>query len=157
MSITDVPGRRRSHIEDKGRGDVMAYSGFLIKVGDYIIPDNKYIFAKSYNVTRNVQDLDSYRDANGVLHRTALDHAPIKVEFETPPMLTDITFGELMWNISRNYISYSERKVLATVYVPELNGYVTQEMYMTDPKASIYSTKDGRIYFNAIRFAFIGY
>ncbi len=135
----------------------MAYSGFLIRVGDYTIPDDKYINAKSYTATRNIQDLDSYRDANGILHRTALEHVPLKIEFETPPMLTDITYGDLMWNIRRNYIIPQERKVLATVYVSEINDYVTQEMYVPDPKPTVYGTYGGRVYYNAIRLAFIGY
>ena len=82
----------------------MAYNGFLIKVGDYIIPF-KYMKADSYTAYRSIQDLDSYRDANGQLHRTALSHVPNKVEFETPPMLTDKSFADLMSSIQKNYIN----------------------------------------------------
>lgn len=46
----------------------MAYSGFLIKVGDYTVPF-RYIEAKKYKCSIKGQDLDSYRDANGILHR----------------------------------------------------------------------------------------
>ncbi len=135
----------------------MAYSGFLIKVGDYTIPADKYLRADSYSVYRNIQDLDSYRDANGVLHREALDHVPNKVEFETPAMLTNTEFADLMGSIRANYIVSKERKALVTLYIPELDAYETQEMYMPDPQPSIYSTAGGIIRYNAVRLAFIGY
>ena len=136
----------------------MAYSGFLIKVGDYIIPANKYIKADSYSVYRNIQDLDSYRDANGFLHRNVLSHVANKVEFETPSMLTNVEFASLMKNIQRNYISsLEERKALVTLYIPEIDDYVTQEMYMPDVKPTIYGTYGGIVRYNAVRIAFIGY
>ena len=136
----------------------MAYSGFLIKVGDYIIPANKYIKADSYSVYRNIQDLDSYRDANGFLHRNVLSHVANKVEFETPSMLTNVEFASLMKNIQRNYISsLEERKALVTLYIPEIDDYVTQEMYMSDVKPTIYGTYGGIVRYNAVRIAFIGY
>ena len=103
----------------------MAYSGFLIKVGDYIIPANKYIKADSYSVYRNIQDLDSYRDANGFLHRNVLSHVANKVEFETPAMINNVEFANLMKNIQRNYMSsLEERKALVTLYIPEIDDYV---------------------------------
>ena len=51
----------------------MAYSGFLIKVGNYTVPF-RYIEAKKYKCGIKGQDLNSYRDANGVLHREALSN-----------------------------------------------------------------------------------
>lgn len=133
------------------------YNGYLLKIGNYIVPTDKYIKADSYSVTRQIQDLDSYRDADGVLHRTALEHVPIKVDFETPAMLTNSQFSKLMANISANYIVPSERKVTATVYVPELDDYITQDMYIPDIQASIYGNYEGVIHYNAIRIALIGY
>ena len=135
----------------------MAYSGFLIKVGDYTISGKDYISASSYGVTRNVQDVESYRDANGILHREALEHAPIKVEFETRNMLTDEQMQILLSNIRRNYTNEKERKVIATVYVPELGDYKTCEMYMATPTPEIYGIMKGVIYYKAMRLAFIEY
>lgn len=134
------------------------YSGFLLKIGNYIVPTDKFISAESYSVTYNVMDLDSYRDANGKLHREALEHVPIKVEFETPAMLTDITFGqELMGNIRKNYTNARERKCIATAYIPELDSYVTQEVYMVTPTPQIYGNYGGRLHYKPIRMAFVGY
>lgn len=134
----------------------MAYQGYLIKVGNYQIP-HKFIKADTYSPYRNVQDLDSYRDANGILHRNALAHVPNKVEFETPSMLTNIQFEELMSNIRANYTNAIERKASVTMYVPETNSYETQEMYMPDITPKIYGIFNGVIKYNPIRLAFIGY
>lgn len=135
----------------------MSYEGWLIKVGNYKIPNDEFIKAESYSVTRNVQDLNSYRDLNGILRRKALKHAPIKVEFETPAMLTDTKFEKLMSHIRENYIISTERKVHVTAFVPELGEYVTQDMYMPDPQTTIYGTYGGKIHYQSIRIAFIGY
>lgn len=134
----------------------MAYEGYLIKVGNYKIP-HKYIKAESYSAYRSIQDLDSYRDANGVLHRTALTHVLNKVEFETIPLMTEAEFIELMSNIQSNYINQNERKVNATVYIPETGTYVTQEMYMPDIQPQIYGIFNNVIKYQPIRLAFIGY
>ena len=140
----------------------MAYSGYLIKVGNYIIP-NKIIQADSYKAVRTVIDLDSYRDADGLLHRQALDHVPHKVEFNIKPMRTHFEISEILGNIQDNMTEYKERKVSATFYVPEEDKYITQDMYMPDINFQIYGIKKfdendkGTIYYDAIRLAFIGY
>lgn len=134
----------------------MAFEGYLVKVGNYEIP-TKYIRADSYSAYRNIQDLDSYRDANGELHRTALSHVPNKIEFETPAMLTNSDFADLIGNIQNNYTIAAERRVNVTMYVPETDSYVTQDMYMPDITPRIYGVFNGVIKYNPIRLAFIGY
>ena len=135
----------------------MAYSGFLVKVGDYEIPADKFIRAQSYKATLGVQDLDSYRDANGVLHRTALAHRVNKVEFETPAMMINTDMAELLKKISYQYTVPAERKFVGTFYVPELDEYVSQDMYMSDPSFTIYGIFDDVIKYNPVRIAFIAY
>lgn len=135
----------------------MAYQGYLIKVGDYVISGKKYIRADSYSATLIVQDLDSYRDANGVLHRNALTHKVNKIEFETPAMLTDKQMEELLSNIRRNYTNASEKRASVTVYVPELNDYMTQDMYIPDLQFSMYGVFNNVIRYNPLRIAFIAY
>lgn len=116
-----------------------------------------YIKFDSYSIARRVQDLDSYRDANGVLHREALEHVPLDIEFETPAMMTNITYADFMSNIRTNYTKPQERRVIVTAYVPETDNYVTQEMYFADPEPSIYMIKRNVIYYNPIRVSIIGY
>lgn len=134
----------------------MSYNGYLIKVGNYTIPQ-KLIQAESYDVSMHIQDLDSFRDANGVLHRTALEHIVHEVNFNLVPMLTNSDVSDIWGKIRTNYTVASERKVSATLYVPELDDYVTQDMYMPDTKFPIYGTYENKITYNAISVSFIGY
>lgn len=145
------------------RRSIMAYNGYLIKIkaknnnqSDYIIP-KKYIRAETYSVLRSGQDLDSYRDNNGDLQRTALNNFLYKVEFETPALLTNTQIETLMSNIRDRYIDSVEKKVQVQLYVPELNAYKTQKCYVPDITFQMYLADDNIIKYNQIRFAFIGY
>lgn len=134
----------------------MAYSGWLIKVGNYIIPANKFIKADSYSPYVNMQDLDPWTDANGYVHRTAVDLKAAKVEFETPAMLTNVEFSELMRNIQSNYTVPKARQLILTAYIPEYDDYITQTAYLADFQPQIYGNYGGVIRYNPIRLAFIG-
>lgn len=137
----------------------MAFNGTLLTVGSYAITGEKYIGENKYNVTKNIQDMDSYRDANGVLHRNALEHAPIKIELETRDNLTNTDIGTFFGTIKSNFTDAGQRKATVTAYVPEEDNYITQEMYMPDPQFKIkrIDPKTNTIYYEPIRFAFIGY
>jgi hypothetical protein len=136
----------------------MGFNGYLFKVGNYEIDGYNYINYSSYNVTWNSQDLDSYRDALGVLHRNALEHKVAKIELETRENLTNDEVATFMGNIRANYTNQVERKATVTVFVPELNDYVTQEMYMSDPQFKIKRIdKNNVIKYEKTRIAFIGY
>lgn len=135
----------------------MAYNNYLIKVGTYVIPANKYIKFDSYQVSQHGQDLDSYRDASGMLHRTALTHTAIKVEFETPAMLTNTDVATLMTNIRNNFTDSVEKKANVEVYIPETDSYVTKPMYMPDIEFSIYGSYGEKLHYNPFRLAFIEY
>lgn len=128
----------------------------LLSVGGVRVPD-KFMKAETYIVTRSVTDLDSYRDANGVLHRNALSHELYKVEFSTPPLLTGDQLEELYSIFRSAYTVASERKLVMKAFIPEINDYVTCDAYMPDANITIYGTYDNILRYNAIRFAFISY
>lgn len=132
------------------------YSGWLVKVGDYIISAKKFIRAKSYRAYVNMQDVNPWTDANGYLHRNAVDLKAFKVDFETPAMLTNAQFEELMGNIRRNYTIPKARQCIVTAYIPEYDDYVTQTAYLVDPEPEMYGTYGGVIHYNPIRLAFVG-
>lgn len=132
------------------------YQGYLIKVGTYTIPLS-VIRADSYIVFRSVTDLDSFVDANGVLHRNALDHTANKVEFETVPQMNNTEFAALMSNIRSQFTAPKERKASVTCYIPEIDDYETQDMYMPDIKPQMYLASATEIKYDAVRLAFIGY
>lgn len=135
----------------------MAYAGSLINVGVYNF-NMHYIKEKTYTVSRNVQDLDSYRDANGKLHRNVLSHVPIKVEFETME-LNNTQLKDLFDNLYANFTNTTERNALCNVYVPEIDNYVSQEMYMSQPNPQInwIDTATNTVYYAPMRISFIGY
>ena len=135
----------------------MAFNGTLLTVGSYPITGENYINYKSYSVTKNIQDVDSHRDATGKLHRNALDNAPLKIELETRPGLSNTDMQAFFGSIKSNFIDQKERKCLVTLYVPETDSYETQEMYMPDPQFKIKKIEGEKIFYESVRFAFIGY
>lgn len=133
----------------------MAYNGFLIQVGGYQIPMS-FIKVESYSVTYSTMDLDPYRDANGVLHRNALQHKAGNLKFETPFMYQR-DFAPIMAAIRSQYTNATEKRVTATFYVPELDEYITQDMYLADvPVQIVQNSPNGLIYGN-VEFSFIAY
>ena len=128
----------------------MAYKGYLIKVGNYKIPLSM-IKAESYKVTNYSQDLDSYNSIDGALHRTALELQAPKVEFETKNM------PALLNGIQANYTVPLEKRASVEVYVPEIDKYITNDMYMTDFTPTIYFADSTIIKYLSTRIAFISY
>lgn len=133
----------------------MAYSGFLLKIGEYTVPF-KFLKADSYSVGVKMQDIDAWTDADGYLHREAVELKVVKVEFETPNIITDRKLEEFLSNVRENYIIPKARECLITAYVPEYDEYVTQRAYLADFTPTIYYADENTIKYNPIRFAFIG-
>lgn len=133
----------------------MAYNGYLLKIGSYVVP-SKFIKAESYSPYVNMQDVDPWTDADGLVHRNAVELKALKVEFDTPPMITRTQLNELLNGIRNNYISAKERTVNVTAYIPEYDDYVTQKAYLADFTPVIYGIFDGVIKYNSIRFAIVG-
>lgn len=136
----------------------MAYNGYLIKIGDYIIPSDKYIGAGTYSPYANMQVLDPYTDGNGYEHIEAVELKALKVEFQTPAGLTNTEYADLMSHIRANYIEANSRKCIVTAYIPEYDDYFTQVAYLADPKPVVNreEPEENVLYYNAIRMSFIG-
>lgn len=136
----------------------MSYAGYLIKFGNYTIPMHSIAY-ESYKATWNSQDVDSYRDANGVLHRNAVKHRVPKIEITTRGNVKNKELASIMSGIASNYINATERKGLATFYIPELDEYKTAEVYVVDPEIEIkvIDADTNTITYKPIRLAFIGY
>lgn len=134
----------------------MAFSGYLIKIGVNDTFYNKYIVGASYKVAKKIIDVDSYRDANGVLHRNAMDHLSYTIEFDVKP-LDNVRMETLMSSIRSNFTTPKERKLSVTFWVPEDNDYVTASMYMPDPEFNIDHLTAGKIFYKSTTLKFIGY
>lgn len=145
-----------SFLYPKLGGVGLAYNGYLFKIGDYKLETDKFVKADSYKPYINMQDIDDWTDASGYLHRNALELKAAKIEFDTPAMLTNTTFEELMSNIRRNYTNATARECMVEAFIPELNDYVTQRCYMADIQPQIYGVSGDVIKYNSIRFSFIG-
>lgn len=138
----------------------MGFNGYLIKIGNYSTFFNKFIVSESYKISKKVIDLDSYRDANGVLHRNALPHVSYTISFEVKP-LDNTRMQELLSSIRENFTIPAERKLSVSFYVPELDDYVTTDCYMPDPEFPINRIETQTIipviYYDKITLKFIGY
>lgn len=132
------------------------YEGYLIKIGDYTVP-LELLAPKSYKAIPNIQDLDPFRNADGVLFRNALPHIPITMEFTTMENLTDTEINSMLSEIKRNYTNEQERRAIVTCYVPEWGEYVTQDMYLSQPEITIGEIDKGKIIFESIKLQWIGY
>lgn len=131
----------------------MAFNGrYYIKVGDYEIP-LEYMKASSYKSSSNVQDLDSYRDADGYLHRNVLEHVAHKLEFETT-YLYNAQFRSLWDNIKANMTNILHRDCPVRYYDEESDSYKTGSFYM--PGTMEYTHMNKNIY-EPVRIAFIEY
>lgn len=131
----------------------MALQGYLIKVGNYTIPLT-FMKVETYKSAPNQrQDLDSYRDANGYLHRNVLSHTATKLEFETPYLIVR-DMRSLIQNIRANYTDELARTVELTYYDEETDSYKTGTFYM--PGTVEYNWYNKEIYAPS-RIAFIEY
>lgn len=136
----------------------MAFEGYLIKIGANDKFFNSFIEAESFKVSKKVIDVDSYRDANGVLHRNALEHASYTIEFNTRP-LTNEKFEDFYSKIRScfNEDAPRERKVTVKFWVQEDNDYVTADCYMPDIDFPINHIENNVILYDEITIKFIGY
>lgn len=135
------------------------FQGYLIRIGTYSDFFEKYIQYQSYKVSRKIQDLDSYRDANGVLHRTALDHESYVVEI-TLRKLNNRELEEVLNAIRSNFTIPKERKLQLTFWLPEINDYKTNvDVYMPDPEITIreHEVQNNLLIYEPTQLKFIGY
>ena len=61
-----------------------------------------------------------------------------------------------MQKIKENYVSEKGRTCYITVYVPEIDDYVTQLAYLANFTPKMYMATDNKIMYDAVRLAFIG-
>ena len=142
----------------------MGYSNYLIKIigqgqygTNYVLPMEN-ILERSYKGTYSTLDKDSKRNGNGKLIRTVL---PRKVAHcaVTVRALDNDTIGTMMSNIQSRYISGKEleKKVIAEIWVAEINDYVQSEMYVPDIEFTVKKIENGKVFYDQFTLEFIGY
>lgn len=135
----------------------MAYKGYLIKVGTYTIPFD-FILASTFKCGINGQDLDSTRNANGILKRDALENEVIQAEWDVPAPIREEETRLLMDKIQAQYSNKRERKALVKAWMPEIGEYVTMDCYMTpNLEYSIQYADEKEVVYDSFHLKFIGY
>ena len=136
------------------------FDGNLLKIKsgkNYINFPNKYIQVDTWVYTLSGQDLDSYRDANGLLHRKALDDK-VKVEWNSPPMRLDDFIGMINM-FTDNYVDELERKLDVKYYNVWSDSYLDGVVYMPDASIQFYFKYPNKndMMIRPVRFAIIEY
>ena len=146
----------------------MAYNGYLLKIkgksgtaysSDYTFP-HEWIVAESFKVVEGVQDMDSYRDAKGELHRNVLEHTIYKGEFQVRDNIKDSEYQAIMTQIRNRYVgkTQKERTYMIDAYCTETGVYTGSiKVYMPDPEITIKKIIKNDLVYKPIRFAFIQY
>ena len=135
----------------------MAYQGYLFKIGDYKVP-LKYIEYKSYKATQVTQDLNSNRGADGVLHRKVVGHKPAKCSFNLMAGLDSNTVWKVLKSIKDNYSAPAKKEGTLSIFVPEINDYVTGLGYLaSETELTIESIDNDKnvVYYDSIPLTFV--
>ena len=118
---------------------------------------NKYISLTSYVSTPNQrQDLDSYQDNLGKLHRNTLDHTRSKLEWNTPPLF-ERELLSLQNILNSGIINAKERKLKIIHYCFDTHTYEQGEFYMPDITFTPLLIRNGAVLMDKVRLAFIEY
>lgn len=128
----------------------------LFQFGSLIF--DKYIKYDGYDPTPNArQDIDSYRDANGVLQRFALLHTSTGIEFDTHVMWSE-DFDPMVDEMVENYINFSMRDAMCNYYDFETHKQKTGHFYLdSNWHPHIMWRQGDRILYGETHFAFVEY
>lgn len=136
----------------------MSYKGYLLRMGADEFPLS-FVRADSYSITPNRrQDLDSNRNANGVLERNVLKHTASTISFQTKTMWNK-ELAEMMSFIRSHYSVEKERKLRITYYCPDIDDYKTGDFYVPDISYPInmVDNENNRIMYGEFALEFIEY
>ena len=128
------------------------------KTGEETPIPNKYISIASYVSTPHQrQDLDSFQDNQGRLHRNTLSHTRSKLEWNTPP-LTERELLDLQNILNSGIINSKERKSKIIHYCFDTHTYEKSEFYTPDITFTpLRIMPNGEVLLDKVRLAFIEY
>ena len=135
----------------------MAFEGYLMKAGAATFP-HKYIQISTYQTTPSQrQDLDSYQDSQGNLHRTVLPHDRSKIVFKTMDDLKLAEKQEIQAFFNGAMTNVRERKVSLTYWNDESNAYATGSFYIPDVTYPIKRIEADNIVYDSVEYHLIEY
>lgn len=141
----------------------MAYNGYLVKIkndtyGDYTLPLN-IIEAETFISSIHGQDLDPFTNTDGVTYRNALANVKPTASWALCDGITQTKFWSMMAEIQKRYKNAKEKRVSASVWFAEINGYITHDFYLPDIEFTIseIDSKKNEIYYDSITMELISY
>ena len=132
----------------------MAFEGWLLKINGKTFT-TRLITAESLKITPDqIMDLDPYRDADGVLHRTALPHTATSIEFTTTALyLKDA-------EILNSFLPHDNRvKCQVEYWNPNTSSYASGAFYIADVPYEFYMVDEEKneILYKPIKVTFTEY
>ena len=135
----------------------MAFEGFLMKAFETTIP-HKYIQISTYQTTPSQrQDLDSYQDSKGNLHRTVVPHDRSKIVFKTMDNLKLAEKQEIQAFFNGAMTNARERKITLTYWNAEDNMYKMGSFYIPDVTYPIKRIMGNDIVYDSVEYHLIEY
>lgn len=135
----------------------MAFEGYLMKAFGTIFP-HKYIQISTYQTTPSQrQDLDSYQDSKGNLHRTVVPHDRSKIVFKTMDNLKLAEKQEIQAFFNGAMANARERKITLTYWNDEDNMYKTGSFYIPDVTYPIKRIMGNDIVYDSVEYHLIEY
>jgi hypothetical protein len=134
----------------------MAYEGYLIAFGGYILP-NSYLIQKGYSTTPNQRtELSATRDNNNYLCRVTSPNHKTTIKLTTGVLhLSDkLAIQSIM---AKGLVNEVERKYSVTYYNDETDSYSTGFFYMPDVTYPVIDTLGNDIIYSSISFELIEY
>ena len=119
---------------------------------------HKYIQISTYQTTPSQrQDLDSYQDSKGNLHRTVVPHDRSKIVFKTIDDLKLAEKQEIQAFFNGAMTNARERKVTLTYWNDEDNIYKTGSFYIPDVTYPIKRIMGNDIVYDSVEYHLIEY
>ena len=135
----------------------MAFEGYLMKSCETTFP-HKYIQISTYQTTPSQrQDLDSYQDSKGNLHRTVVPHDRSKIVFKTMDNLKLAEKQEIQAFFNGAMTNARERKITLTYWNDEDNIYKTGSFYIPDVTYPIKRIMGNDIVYDSVEYHLIEY
>jgi hypothetical protein len=139
----------------------MAYSGWLIKFGNVILP-NSFLLADGWTSTPNQRlEADAFRAANALLHRETLENFKTSMRLTIRGMNLEErrAFDSVIGLATLPNDERKQRKLRVTYWNDEELEYKTGNFYMTDPEYTIHTTDDIKmnIEYNSFELEFVEY
>ena len=132
----------------------------MISDFDYVLSMSDIIF-ESYQATYSTLDGNSKRNGKGRLRRTTYPHRVAHCKLTLRQMNSN-EIHSILELIQARYVKKRQRKVKATIWVPEINDYITDYFYFPDPAFTIIreeKTRSGgrRLIYAPLELELIGY